>query len=86
MKKAKPSLAQAKLLAQMFAGQEIFFRKHGGNSPPTFVAVVRWGWVSETGAVGTYPNGSAYHVFKINEDGIDALEAFLFACRCKRAA
>jgi hypothetical protein len=78
-----PSAAQARRLAALFA-LEGEIRVSTGHTTSTDMACVKRAWVSDTGQVGTYPNGSQYSIWKINAAGLAALEDYLRERRTRR--
>jgi hypothetical protein len=79
----KLSEAQAKRLAGLFIGG--FIAAGDCYATPTDVAIVKKGLVQDTGEEGTYPNGSGYNKFIINDAGLLALERYLADIRMSKS-
>ncbi|MGY3527302.1 hypothetical protein [Bradyrhizobium sp. USDA 4452] len=86
-KKPVPTLAQAKRLAAIW-GEHKFAHISDKYSSSTDLVLVKKGWLFPTGIEGKYPNGAPYAEFYISDDGLEAIERFLWEARMrqKRAA
>lgn len=85
----RATMAMAKELARIWAnGRGFPVHVQSGRSAtgdPTRDALLRRVWVYPGGEAGTFPNGSAFQMYLINEDGMLALELFLLERRVKVA-
>lgn len=89
-----PSAAQAKRLAQLWAGKRTmsFMTKGPRHSPepyndPTTLALIKYGWVLRSGKMENgreFANGTEWEVCTLADSGVDALEDFLREERYRR--
>lgn len=73
----KPTRAQAKLLAKVWATDFNPAVTVNGWNDPTLVCCVKYGWLIPTMEIGTHPSGMTYVRHAIGPDGRRALLAAL---------
>lgn len=74
-----PSIAQAKKLAWLFQSDQ-YLTEAISYTAPTDAALIKHGWVSASGE-GIHPSGAPFTKYTINDDGLYALERYLWARR-----
>ena len=83
LKHKPPSKAQAMAIARIWSAVGCAFIGQD-RVDPTWAICIRNGWFVPNGKTGTFPNGSIYNEHVVSDDGLHALERFLFDARCKR--
>lgn len=73
----KATAAQARLIARLFAHEEEISVSTEYNSP-TLAALVKNGWITDTGKIGQFPSGLEFNFYRLNDAGLLALELHLF--------
>lgn len=73
------SIAQAKKLAWLFQGDRYITRSES-YVEPTDAVLIKRGWVDATGD-GIHPSGQKFTKYKVNAEGLYALERYLWSSR-----
>lgn len=82
----KATAAQARLIATLFADEKEISVSTGYNAP-TLAALVKNGWITDTGRLGHFPSGLEFNFYRLSDAGLLALELHLFDRRTpKRSA
>lgn len=72
-----PSKVQAQRLARLLLDDRQYLPVTDGFMPATDRAIVKRAWVSDSGEDYTYPSGLTARKYKINCDGLWALERYI---------
>jgi hypothetical protein len=81
-RKAIPTDAQARRLAALFA--EVHTMTVGEYSTTTDAAILKRAWVSNSGETRRTASGDELPVYRLNEDGVEALERYFWDKRLNR--